>query len=81
MVFVALLSLAVILGVVVPRIAAMFQDSGQSLPWFTNVVIGAGGFIENYGWVVAIIIAGGFVIVRQQGKDPEVRRRWDGFLR
>ena len=80
LVFVALLSLAVILGVVVPRIAAMFEDSGQSLPWFTNVVIGAGGFIENYGWVVALIIGAGFLIARQQSKDPEVRRRWDGFL-
>jgi general secretion pathway protein F len=80
LVFVALLSLAVILGVVVPRIAAMFEDSGQSLPWFTNVVIGAGGFIENYGWVIALVIAGGLVIARQQGKDPEVRRRWDRYL-
>lgn len=80
LVFVALLSLAVILGVVVPRIAAMFEDSGQSLPWFTNVVIGAGGFIESYGWIVALLIAGGLVVARQQGKDPEVRRRWDGFL-
>ncbi len=80
LVFVALLSLAVILGVVVPRIASMFEDSGQSLPWFTQAVIGAGGFIESYGWVVALIIAGGFVVARQQGKDPEARRRWDGFL-
>ncbi len=80
LVFVALLSLAVILGVVVPRIAAMFEDSGQSLPWFTNVVIGAGGFIENYGWIVALFIAAGFFIARQQGKNPQVRRKLDEFL-
>ncbi len=80
LVFVALLSLAVILGVVVPRIAAMFEDSGQALPWFTHVVIGAGGFIESYGWIVALFIAGGFLIARWQANDPEVRRRWDGLL-
>lgn len=80
LVFVALLSLAVIMGVVVPRISAMFEDSGQSLPWFTNVVIGTGAFIESYGWIVALIIAGGFIIARQQGKNPETRRRWDEFL-
>jgi general secretion pathway protein F len=80
LVFVALLSLAVILGVVVPRISAMFEDSGQTLPWFTNVVIGAGGLIETYGWVFALILAAGFVIARQRGKDPRVRRSWDEFL-
>ncbi|HSS65385.1 MAG TPA: type II secretion system F family protein, partial [Gammaproteobacteria bacterium] len=80
LVFVALLSLAVILGVVVPQIAAVFEDSGQSLPWFTEVVIGTGKFIENYGWVVALIAAAGFVIARHQAKNPEVRLRWDGFV-
>lgn len=80
LVFVALLSIALILGVVVPQIAAVFEDSGQTLPWFTNVVIGAGGFIESYGWVIALLIGGGFVVARRQAKDPAVRRSWDGFL-
>lgn len=80
LVVVALLSLAVILGVVVPQISAVFEDSGQSLPWFTKVVIGTGGFIETYGWVLALILAGGLAIGRHQAKDPEVRRSWDGFL-
>ncbi len=80
LVVVALLSIAVILGVVVPQISAVFEDSGQALPWFTNVVIGVGGFIQNYGWIIALLLAGGFIIARQQAKDPEVRRRWDGFL-
>lgn len=80
LVFVALLSIAVILGVVVPQISAVFEDSGQALPWFTIVVIGFGGFIESYGWIIALLLAGGFVIARQQAKDPEVRRRWDGLL-
>ena len=80
LVFVALLSIAVILGVVVPQIAAVFEDSGQSLPWFTKVVIGTGGFIESYGWAIAVLIAAGFVIARRQAKDPASRRKWDGFL-
>ncbi len=79
LVFVALLSIAVILGVVVPRISAMFEDSGQSLPWFTNVVIGAGGFVEHYGWIIGLVIAGIYIYVRQRGGDPAVRQRWDGY--
>jgi len=80
LVFVTLLSLSVILGVVVPRIAAMFEDSGQALPWFTHVVIGAGGFIENYGWIIALFIAAGYVFARYQARDPAVRRKWDGLI-
>jgi general secretion pathway protein F len=80
LVFVTLLSLSVILGVVVPRIAAMFEDSGQALPWFTRVVIGAGGFIESYGWIIGLVIAAGYAIARYQANDPEVRRKWDSLI-
>lgn len=80
LVFVALLSLSVIMGVVVPRIAAMFEDSDQALPWFTRLVIGAGNFVESYGWIIALLIGIGYVIAHQQARDPDVRRRWDAHL-
>jgi general secretion pathway protein F len=39
---VALLSLSLILAVVVPRISQMFDDAGEALPWYTQLVVGAG---------------------------------------
>lgn len=80
LVFIALLSMAIILGVVVPRISAMFEDSGQSLPWFTNVVVSAGNFMQEYGWLIAVVIAIAYLYARQFGNDPAIRRRWDGYL-
>ncbi len=30
--------------------------------------------------MIALLIAGGFVVARRQAKDPAIRRSWDGFL-
>ena len=80
LVFIALFSMAIILGVVVPRISAMFEDSGQSLPWFTNIVIGAGNLMQQYGWIIGVAIAFVYLYARQFGNDPIVRKKWDGYL-
>lgn len=80
LVFIALLSMAVILGVVVPRISAMFEDSGQTLPWFTNLVIGVAGMVQDYGWMIGAVIGIAYLYARQFGNDPAVRKKWDGYL-
>ena len=80
LVFVALLSIAVILGVVVPRISAMFEDSGQALPWFTDLVISGGALVQDFGWMAGVAIAIAYVYVRQRRDDPAFRKRWDGYV-
>jgi len=40
LVVVGILSMAVILGLVIPKISQMFAEAGQQLPWFTRVVAG-----------------------------------------
>lgn len=77
LVFVGIASIAVILGVVIPRIAEMFDDAEQELPWPTLIVMNAGGFVQQYWWVIALAIAGVYLYFRQQYRDPVSRKRWD----
>ena len=80
LVVVGILSMAVILGLVIPKISQMFAEAGQQLPWFTRVVVAAGGFVENYWWLMALGFVGIYIFMRRQYADPVGRSRWDGRL-
>ena len=80
LVVVGILSMAVILGLVIPKISQMFAEAGQQLPWFTRVVVAAGGLVENYWWLMALGIVGIYIFMRRQYADPVGRSRWDGRL-
>ncbi len=77
---VGILSMAVILGLVIPKISEMFAEAGQHLPWFTQVVVATGGFVQAYWWAMALACVALYLFMRRQYADPSGRRRWDGWL-
>lgn len=61
--FVAVMVL--MLTVVIPKISSIIIDSGQKIPLYTQVVIGASNFLINFGPLfLGIIVISGFFIVR-----------------
>ncbi|MFA6158783.1 MAG: type II secretion system F family protein [Candidatus Paceibacterota bacterium] len=53
------------LTVVIPKISGILTDSGQAVPLYTQVVIGASGFLVNYGlFIVIALIIGAFFLFR-----------------
>ncbi len=55
--FVAVLSVAFMLGFVVPQFEALFSDMGDALPAITRFVIGLGDFLAAWGWVLFFFAA------------------------
>lgn len=80
LVIAGIVSIAVILGLVMPKISQMFAQSGQSLPWFTQAVVAAGGVVQDYWWAILAAVFGIFIFMRWQYAHPARRRRWDGWL-
>lgn len=80
LVFVALLSLAMILGFVVPRFSEMFAEAGQELPLATQVVVAAGNLVQSWGWAVALALIAGYLWLRRELADPVARVAWDRRL-
>jgi general secretion pathway protein F len=77
LVIVGIISMGIILGLVIPRISEMFVEAGQRLPWFTQVVVASGGFVQDYWWGLALAALALYVFARQQYADPISRLRWD----
>jgi len=60
---VILLVVGFMLFTVVPQVEKLYKDMHQSLPFITQILVGAAHFVMNFWWVVilAVIIAGYFL--------------------
>ena len=74
------LTLVLILTFVLPRFEMLFADSGAQLPWPTKVVIGLGGFVKSYGWLIMAIGCLGLVWFSRAWRSPDNRLRLDGWV-
>ncbi len=75
--FVAGLSVILLLVFVVPQFTLLFEDMGAALPLPTRIVVGAGDLFRNYWWALLVIIAVAAVLIERWLQNPDNRRRFD----
>ncbi len=80
LVVVALLSLALILGFVVPQFRELFSDLGDALPALTRTVVAAGdAFAAHWRWVLPATFA--LLAAAEAWRQSSAgRARWDRWL-
>ncbi len=74
---VATLSVAVMLGFVVPQFESLFEDMGDALPVLTRWVIGAADFIKAWGWLLLLVAVGLGFYLRRWFASPQGRESFD----
>jgi general secretion pathway protein F len=78
--FVAGLSVILLLVFVVPQFTVLFEDMGEALPLPTRIVVAAGDLFRNYWWAMLTVIAIAAVIIERWLQDDAVRARVDHKL-
>lgn len=73
LVVVAILSVILLLGFVVPQFETLFKDMGDALPLPTVVIVALGHFVGAWWWLIAILGAAGFEGLRRYLATPEGR--------
>ncbi len=53
---VSILIVIALMAYVVPKVVQVFDDTGQTLPYLTQIMIKISDFIVNYGYIVAIAL-------------------------
>ncbi|PLW70420.1 type II secretion system F family protein [Pseudohalioglobus lutimaris] len=76
---VAVLSIVLMLGFVVPQFESLFEDMGDALPVLTQVVLSGADFLKSWGWLLLLLVIGGGIMFRnwsstEQGKVAMDRR-------
>jgi len=77
---VAMISIAAMLGFVVPQFETLFLDMGDALPLLTRGVIAAGDFLARYGVVLLVVVALAVLLLRNRWRSPEGRAQFDRRL-
>lgn len=74
------LILFALLAFAVPNITRIFSETGQELPVATKILLSISGFMEQYWWVLALLIAITILAVRASKRTPEGLERWDRLM-
>lgn len=76
----AFLIIVGMLTFVVPKIVAVFADSGKELPGLTKALIAASDGLQNWWWLMAIIMVGIYYAFKSALKKEGFRYRFDGWM-
>lgn len=74
--FVAVISIFVLLAYVIPQFSELFEGMGADLPLATQIVMMSGELLRNYGWLGAILIMLVWWWFRYQMTLPSGKYRW-----
>src|SRR5690606_31690511 len=69
-----------LLTYVVPQIVSVFANTKQKLPMLTVVMLWISDFVRAWGWLVLLVVVGGFLAWRAALKNPDIKYRWHSWL-
>jgi general secretion pathway protein F len=78
--FVSVCIVIFLLGYVVPQVVSAFSQARQELPMLTQIMLAASGYVREWGWLTALVIAGAVATWRWSLRDDSVRLRWHSLL-
>ena len=76
----SVLTLIVLFTMVIPEFRPLFEDSATGMPSSMAAVIAVSDTLRDYWWAIALGIVAIVLLVQQQYKGIEGRRRRDGLL-
>jgi general secretion pathway protein F len=62
---------------VVPQVASVFTSSKRALPLLTVAMLSISAFVRQWGWLVALAVAGGIFTVMTMRRNEAFRMRFD----
>ena len=75
--FVGSASIIVMVTVVIPKFAVIFENAGAPVPFPMQVLMGLSGFLTGYWWLILLMIGGGAYWLNTLLKTEEGRLNWD----
>jgi len=80
LVFMALASVFLLIGFVLPRFKPLFEGAGAKLPTATRIVMTVGEALESHGWLLVLAAFLVWLLMRVWLRTEAGRLRWDRSL-
>jgi general secretion pathway protein F len=75
----AVLTVIVMFGLVLPQFRPLFEDMGDSLPLLTRIFLVVGDAVQAWWWAGALGIIFALFLFHRGLKSPAFRMRWDAW--
>ncbi|RRS06208.1 type II secretion system protein GspF [Aquabacterium soli] len=75
----AVVIVVALLVFVVPQVAQVFSSSKRALPFLTQFMLGLSALMRNWGWLIALVVIGGFSGLMFARRDEGFRLKFDAF--
>jgi general secretion pathway protein F len=62
---------------VVPQVASVFVSSKRALPFLTTAMLAVSSFLRNQGWVLVVVFAAGFGLLKAMLRSEAFRIQFD----
>lgn len=62
---------------VVPKLMSIFENLGQELPWYTQVLIFASSALSGYWWLILLLLGGSIYWFQRWKSTEQGTLRWD----
>lgn len=62
---------------VVPKLMSIFENLGQELPWYTQVLIFASSALSGYWWLILLLLGGSIYWFQRWKSTEQGTMRWD----
>jgi general secretion pathway protein F len=69
-------SLLLLLTYVVPQFVPIFQDMQVPIPWITQAVLALGTTLQDWWWLILVLVVVGVLVWRSRMRDPALRLAW-----
>jgi general secretion pathway protein F len=70
---------SVLMVSVVPKVVSIFDNLGQELPWYTQLLIFVSNVFAGYWWLLIILVSLAVYFFRRWLRTPQGRLKWDTF--
>jgi general secretion pathway protein F len=80
MMFIGAVMVSVLMISVVPKVVSIFDNLGQELPWYTELLIFTSNMFAGYWWLMLIVLVGGIYGFQRWRKTESGRLQWHKFI-
>lgn len=80
MIVIGILLMIVLLVFVIPRVTKLFDQQKKDLPLITKILLGTTDFVNNFWWLIVLIIIACVFAFKKWTSTPKGKMQWDTIV-
>ena len=72
--------LVIIIIYVIPQLSEVLKETGQELPWITQMVMNISDFLRSRGWIILLVFFGSIIAIYRIVKSERGKKFFDKYL-